>query len=61
MTLMFYKATKFNQDLCAWYNYLQSTTSVDYMFSYSSCTDAATPNYSTKKSFCQACTCSGGK
>jgi surface protein len=61
MSLMFSGAISFNQDLCAWYNNLQITTSFYDMFSNSNCTDAANPDYSTKKSFCQACTCSGGK
>jgi hypothetical protein len=60
MAFMFNSATSFNQDLCAWYNNLQIGTSVDDMFSSSSCTNAANPDFITKLSFCQACTCNGG-
>jgi len=58
---MFDSATSFNQDLCAWYNSIQSNTSVYKMFLGSGCTDLAGPNLSTKSSFCQPCTCSVGK
>jgi len=61
MGFMFSGASSFNQDLCSWYNNLQSTTSVSEMFPSSGCTDPADPNLSTKLSFCQACTCSEGK
>jgi hypothetical protein len=61
MGSMFSSASSFNQDLCAWYNNLQNTTSVFEMVSSSGCTDPADPNLSTKSSFCQACTCSLGK
>jgi hypothetical protein len=61
MKYMFYDATAFNQDLCAWYNKLLSLPDVEYMFTSSGCTEEAAPNLSSKTSFCQACTCSGGK
>jgi hypothetical protein len=61
MSYMFYQSTSFNQDLCAWYNNLQSGTAVLDIFVYSGCTNQADPNFLTKSSFCQACTCSRGK
>ncbi len=61
MEYMFKSATKFNQDLCAWYNKLLSLPTVTNMFISSGCTNQALPNVTSKTSFCQACTCSGGK
>jgi hypothetical protein len=58
---MFYEATAFNQDLCAWYNKLLGLYIVEEMFTSSGCTNQATPDFSSKTSFCQACSCSGGK
>jgi hypothetical protein len=61
MNGMFYGATKFNQDLCAWYNKSLSLPTVTDMFVNSGCTERADPNLRSKTSFCQACSCSGGK
>jgi hypothetical protein len=61
MANMFYEATAFNQDLCAWYNKLLSLPTVNNMFTGSGCTNQAGPDFSLKTSFCQACSCSGGK
>jgi hypothetical protein len=61
MSVMFYGATAFNQDLCAWYNKLLNLPTVDGMLTSSGCTDKADPDFSSKTSFCQACSCSGGK
>jgi len=60
MRYMFQQATNFNQDLCAWYNKLQSTPIVDDMFLSSGCTNLTSPNFSSKTSFCKACTSSNG-
>jgi surface protein len=61
MDEMFHYATNFNQDLCPWYNKLQSTTTVTGMLSEAKCTKPADPDFSSKSSFCQTCTCIGGK
>jgi hypothetical protein len=58
---MFWSAFEFNQDLCAWYNKLKNTTAIVDTLPYSGCTYQADPNFSTKTSFCQACSCSGGE
>jgi len=55
MFYMFYEAFSFNQDLCAWYNMLQSTTTVTDMFRFSSCANPETPDFTTKSSLCQTC------
>jgi len=60
MNRMFYSAIKFDQDLCVWYNVLLNTH-VFQMFSNSGCTNPQDPDFSLKTSFCQACTCNGGK
>jgi hypothetical protein len=61
MSYMFYYASAFNQDLCAWYSTLLSLPTVDGMLTSSGCTNQAAPDFSSKTSFCQACSCSGGK
>jgi hypothetical protein len=56
MASMFSRATSFNQDLCAWYDKLQRTTSITDIFVSSGCTNPAAPDSFKKSSFCQACT-----
>jgi surface protein len=66
---MFESSSAFNQDLCAWYNKLKSGTIVTYyyysveesMLRKSGCSDKSIPDFVSKTSFCQACTCSEGK
>jgi len=60
MLFMFGYAINFNQDLCAWYNILH-TLAVTGMFKSSGCTNQTDPNFSSKSSFCQTCSCAGGK
>ena len=55
MREMFHGATNFNQDLCAWYNKLKRSTLVNDMFLKSGCTNPASPDFTTKSSFCQTC------
>jgi surface protein len=75
MSYMFRQTGSFNQDLCAWYNKLKNDTIVsdtkadDFfgnmntigMFYFCGCSNKTIPNFASKTSFCQACTCSGGK
>jgi surface protein len=61
MHYMFFEASNLNKDLCAWYNNMQSTTSVYDMLFSSGCTHSDDPNLSTKSFFCQTCNCSKGK
>ena len=52
MVLMFYEATAFNQDLCAWKDDILTGTTTTSMFSYSGCTDDSDP---TSTNVCQSC------
>jgi surface protein len=61
ISYIFMSATKFNQDLCAWYNKLKNITSINNTLPYSGCTNPEDPDFRSKASFCQACTCSAGK
>jgi surface protein len=75
MSYMFRQTGSFNQDLCAWYNKWKNDTIVsdtktdDFfgntntigMFYFSGCSYKTIPNFASKTSFCQACTCSGSK
>jgi hypothetical protein len=55
MSYMLQQATSFNQDLCAWFGTMQSTTTVTSMFGSSGCDNPVSPDLTTKSSFCQPC------
>jgi surface protein len=61
MRAMFFQATGFNQDLCALYDKIKNTTQVANMFDSSGCANKTAPDFRSKSSFCQTCSCSEGK
>jgi hypothetical protein len=57
MSSMFFSATKFNQNLCAWGKFLPSPNiSISGMFTSSNCTNKNIPTSSTGP-FCAVTTC----